>query len=309
MAASARRYGIVDIGSNTVHAVIYDVSPDGSYSKLMNRKDSAQLINYIEKNRMKKSGIERLRSLVVEFEGIFDLLGCDETDYFATSSLRHLENGASVVEQIFAQSGVSIRILDGKKEAEYDFLAFAGNTEEEDFVGADIGGGSMQLVRGSGGSLRDCACLECGCLRMYRRFVRGILPTELECERITGYISGLCDAVLDTEAFETDTLYFIGGTARAASKYLRKAEDMAGSTRKYYFTLSDLRRIRDSLVSGRSDTVSTVLGLFPERICTFVPGLIAMITICEKVGAGRICVLKDGVREGVMAEKLSTRKN
>ena len=146
MGRETKRYGIVDIGSNTVHAVVYEVREGGSRIKLMNRKDATGLINYISRNRMRKSGIERLQQLISEFKGLFGLLGCDETDYFATSSLRSIENGEAVIDSVFAATGVRIRIIDGAKEAWYDYVSFARNTGLESFVGADMGGGSVQLV-------------------------------------------------------------------------------------------------------------------------------------------------------------------
>ena len=303
MGSESRRYGIVDIGSNTVHAVVYEVDGRGGRVKLMNRKDAAQLINYISKNRMKKSGIERLEKLIAEFEGAFELLECDETDYFATSSLRNLENSRNVADSVYADTGVRIRIIDGSTEAWYDYLSFARNTGKDAFVGADIGGGSVQLVRAEDGALKNHACLECGCLRMYRRFVSGILPTDKEIKCIRDYISELYEEALGKAEFRDDIIYFMGGTARAVSKYLRNADDLIAGKRSFYFTPEDLCRILNDFRKDRKAAVELVARLFPERIGTFIPGLISMMVLCEKTGASRICVMKDGVREGVLIEK------
>lgn len=305
MGRETKRYGIVDIGSNTVHAVVYEVREGGSRIKLMNRKDATGLINYISRNRMRKSGIERLQQLISEFKGLFGLLGCDETDYFATSSLRSIENGEAVIDSVFAATGVRIRIIDGAKEAWYDYVSFARNTGLESFVGADMGGGSVQLVAAEGGRLVSHASMECGCLRLYRGFVSGILPTEREEKAVRKHVEALCDKIMGNGEYRTDTLYFMGGTSRAASKYLKNADKLVVNTRSFHFTPEDLRRIMRDIRCDRDSSVELMASLFPERISTFVPGLIAMLVLCERTGAGSICVLKDGVREGVLFEKLA----
>ena len=104
--------------------------------------------------------------------------------------------------------------------------------------------------------------------------------------------------------YRTDTLYFMGGTSRAASKYLKNADKLVVNTRSFHFTPEDLRRIMRDIRCDRDSSVELMASLFPERISTFVPGLIAMLVLCERTGAGSICVLKDGVREGVLFEKL-----
>jgi exopolyphosphatase / guanosine-5'-triphosphate,3'-diphosphate pyrophosphatase len=42
---------------------------------------------------------------------------------FATSALRHADNSAGVLSQVWAETGVGLQVLYGEDEARYTFLA------------------------------------------------------------------------------------------------------------------------------------------------------------------------------------------
>lgn len=45
------RYGLMDIGSNTIHAVIYEL--DGAkWKKVLSEKEYAEIISYVEDQRL-----------------------------------------------------------------------------------------------------------------------------------------------------------------------------------------------------------------------------------------------------------------
>ena len=42
------KYGLIDIGSNTMRAVVYQIDPDNSFRALVNEKEFAEILSYIE---------------------------------------------------------------------------------------------------------------------------------------------------------------------------------------------------------------------------------------------------------------------
>ncbi len=52
-------YGVIDIGSNTIRFVLYDVQ-DGRIRPMLNKKYTAGLAGYVKKGRMSEKGVEKL---------------------------------------------------------------------------------------------------------------------------------------------------------------------------------------------------------------------------------------------------------
>lgn len=82
-----RLIGLADIGSNTIHGVVYKLN-NGEAIKILNQKDSTELISYIYAGILSDEGIDRLCSEVKQLDDLFRLSKCNEVDFFATSALR-----------------------------------------------------------------------------------------------------------------------------------------------------------------------------------------------------------------------------
>lgn len=53
------KYSVIDIGSNTIRLIIYNVE-DGNVKKLLDKKNTAGLASYINDNTMNEKGIKNL---------------------------------------------------------------------------------------------------------------------------------------------------------------------------------------------------------------------------------------------------------
>ena len=62
-----RFIGLADIGSNTIHGVVYKVN-NGDTTKILNHKDSTELISYICAGILSDDGIDRLCAEVKQLD-------------------------------------------------------------------------------------------------------------------------------------------------------------------------------------------------------------------------------------------------
>lgn len=301
-----RFIGLADIGSNTIHGAVYKVN-GGDTTKILNHKDSTELISYICAGILSDDGIDRLCAEVKQLDDLFRLSECDEVDFFATSALRSAVNCSEVLRTVHEETGVYIRLIDGKQEARYDYVAMKKNCREKNAVGLDLGGGSLQAVLMEDGELSRSTSLDCGCLRIYNAFVKGILPTPDEIREITEHVMYLLDSDIvmksirnDMKRLEDCSTYMIGGTARAFGKFHRAVEDMSGGKRVYGVKADALQQVMDVFREDEGYSVYLTNKLFPERICTFLPGIIVFRAVTKFLGSGELRVIKDGIREGVL---------
>ena len=58
------KYGVIDIGSNTMRCVVYQIEPDNSFHALVNEKEFAEILSYVEDGVLTAEGINRLCSVL-----------------------------------------------------------------------------------------------------------------------------------------------------------------------------------------------------------------------------------------------------
>lgn len=299
-------YGLVDIGSNTIRGVVYDIKGK-KYKKMLSERDYAEIISYIMNNRLMEEGIQRLCQTITKMKLIFELVDCQEVEYFATSSLRGIANSKEVMGRIRKETGVEIRVISGEQEAYYDYISLKNYLSETRALGLDLGGGSGQLFYYEKNKLVQSASYRIGCLRLYQNLVEGLLPTKQERRQI---VKSVQDQVAQGPAFafyDMETLYVMGGTGRAMAKL---HSQLGGSNKMefpYMIPVQDFHEMKEFQETGGLSGLKMINKLFPERLCSIIPGTLAIITIAEMLGVKKIGILKEGVREGYLLENVIRR--
>jgi exopolyphosphatase/guanosine-5'-triphosphate,3'-diphosphate pyrophosphatase len=117
--------------------------------------------------------VEELIAFIQESQTFAEDMGVTELMAFATSAIREARNGADVLAQVRAATGLSIAVLSGDEEARLTFLAvrrWFGWSSGRLLV-MDIGGGSLELASGTDEEPDAAVSLELGAGRMTREFL------------------------------------------------------------------------------------------------------------------------------------------
>ena len=98
----------------------------------------------------------------------------DEWVVYATSALREAENGAEVVDQIEAETGVGINVITGLDEARLIFAAVRASVliDKPPAVCIDQGGGSLEVSVGDASGMLWATSVKLGAARLTAEFVR-----------------------------------------------------------------------------------------------------------------------------------------
>ena len=115
-------YGIVDLGSNVMLLNIFKEKNGELELILSNNRESITAI-YTENNVLTQEGINQLIMLLNEFDGIMDSNNVTVKYFFATSSLRKLDNRYEVVEDVKNAIDIDVHILSEEEEARAGFDA------------------------------------------------------------------------------------------------------------------------------------------------------------------------------------------
>ncbi|MBA3951567.1 MAG: hypothetical protein H0X57_06780 [Rubrobacter sp.] len=282
------RYSVVDVGSNTIHLLVGEVE-GGEVLPVTGEKFSARLGAGVEKTgRLEEQRLALAAEAINFFARIAALNGAPSPEVLATSAVRDAENGAELVERVGEATGLKMRLISGKEEAELGFRGALSALDErlEKVVVVDLGGGSAQLILGDkSGEIEERVSLPLGTNRTTERFVRADPPTDDELEELRGHVAGMLPGWGVGEA----PVVAVGGSARAL---LRLTRD--GLTAERLWRLSGEIRTRPSGMLAREH------GLTPERARVLPAAITTLATVIEAYGKKELTVARGGIREGTL---------
>ena len=307
-------YGIIDIGSNTIRLNIYRVEKDQPVL-LLSKKNATGLASYIIHGRMTPDGIARAAQVLNGFKSLLDEFNI-EGFAFATAALRNIDNSAEAIQELTRQTGLSIVLLPGEKEAELDFLGVTHSIPLAGGLLVDIGGASTELVVYQGKKLLKTFSMPIGSLNMYNKHVHHLIPTRSERKAIK-------QEVLDALAADNDfakKIYTnisgicgVDGTLRAASRLNNELFDLAPDNLE--INAANIKKIikllendeEDELLS--IDTLEILLKVVPDRVRTVLPGLIILHTLIKYFSIKTIQISCTGVREGYLYDHVLKKED
>ncbi len=301
------KYGVIDIGSNTMRCVVYQLEPDNSFHPVVNEKDFAEILSYVEDGVLTPEGIHRLCSVLSRMKGVIEETQCEHYSCFATASLRNINNQIQVLQEVKKATGIDIRLLSGCEEAYYDYMGLKDCIDEEKAIGFDLGGGSAQVFCYDDTGLLSGTSKELGALAMYNKFVKGLFPNSKQRAKIAKYATEQLEGSVDFGDMNRTRLYGMGGTARALAKVHRHILGRDGETMGYTLTLAEIEELDRTIGMLGMDGIKILNRVIPERLVTFIPGLIVIKTIMNFVGAEELVIVRHGVREGYMIENAILR--
>lgn len=293
MNLNSPRYGVVDVGSNTIHLLVGEVS-GGAVVPVTAEKVSARLGAGVEKSgRISDRRLEVGASAIEMFASISDLNGAPDPAVLATSAVRDAENGPALVESVRRRTGLDVRLISGEEEALLGFRgalsagSWAGISWETPALVVDLGGGSAQLILGdASGGPTDRVSLKLGTNRITERYVEHDPPSS---EELAAVRSGVLGTLPEWEIPDDAPIVAVGGSARAIVKITRD-ELTSGRLRGLAAEISD----RPSGVLAREQ------GLAPERARVLPGAAETLAAILDHFGRERLVVVRGGIREGAI---------
>ena len=209
---------IIDIGSNSVRLVVYGGTMRAPMV-LLNEKVVAQLGREIASTgRMPEDSIALAMRGIRRFALLLEDLEVDDVETVATAAVRDAENGTEFLDLVRA-AGFEPRLLSGEEEAGVSADGVIGAFPGASGVVADLGGGSLELVRIADGMSDTATSLPLGTLRLgeYRGEGEDSKPAAMR-KRL--------GAAIKRSGWGKPTgtpLYLVGGTWRALATYAMEA--------------------------------------------------------------------------------------
>ncbi|MCL1904579.1 MAG: hypothetical protein FWG19_00440 [Methanomassiliicoccaceae archaeon] len=300
-------YAVIDLGSNTIHLLIFDVDDNGDISKVLSEKEVAGLAGHVENGVLSDEGIRKACDILNKLKIIaFGFADPVNVRVFATASLRNITNRNEAVRIITEETSLMPDILEGSDEALLGFAGASQTVDMDDGLMVDIGGASTELVKFNKGKAENQASMPVGCLSLYMNCVRESVPEAHEraiIEHIVIEELLRIDWVADKKCKK---LVGIGGTVRALLKISRELNLVKDDSNEM-----EASHVKDILKMMRNhednDIYHTIYKTVPERALTIFPGLMILSTVIKQFGCETITVSGSGIRDGYLIRRVLKR--
>ncbi len=269
------RVAVVDVGSNSTRLLVADVSgarSRGGIRELDRRSQVTRLGEGVDRDgRLLDTAQARVFAVLDEYAEAIREYGCDRSVAVLTSAVRDAANGAAFLARVREDYALEARTLSGDEEARLTFLgATWGRARTEDVLVVDIGGGSTELVLGSGVHTST----QIGVVRHSERHLHHDPPTAAELEALAR------DVRAALPSGEPRAGIAVAGTpTQCAAIELGLDTYDAGRVEGHILTADGLRALLKRLAGMPLEQRGRVRGLDPARAPVIVAGVVILLEV------------------------------
>jgi len=187
------RIAAIDIGTNSLHMIVVRVRPDLSFEVIDREKEMVRLgAGGLDGRALTPEAMHAALQVLSKFRRLADSHRVDEIIAVATSATREAENGSEFLQAIVAKTGIRARVISGTEEARliHQAAVYGVGIAGDVAIVIDIGGGSVEITRGSGPNMETGRSFKLGVIRLTERFIKSDPLTPRDERKLRRYIDG-----------------------------------------------------------------------------------------------------------------------
>ena len=307
------RIAAIDIGTNSIHMIVVQVRPDRSFEVIDREKEMVRLgSGGLGGRALTESSMVAALQVLSKFRRLAESHDVDEIVAAATSAVREADNGREFLNTVRQRTSIRARVISGTEEARliYRAVVYGVDVSEGAAVVVDIGGGSVELTRGTPSKVQVAHSVKIGVIRLTEQFVRSDPLSARDERRLTKCITTETAAVVDHIVnLGFDRVIGTSGTIQSLGQLAASEEGVVGADdlRHRRISAKQLRRVRRELSSMTLAERLRIPGLDPRRADLAVAGSVLLDTLLKKLGAKELTLCDLALREGLALDYI--RKN
>src|SRR5262252_7109722 len=307
------RIAAIDIGTNSLHMIVVRVRPDLSFEVIDREKEMVRLgAGGLDGRALTPEAMHAGLQVLSKFRRLADSHRVDEIIAVATSATREAENGSDFLQAIVEKTGIRARVISGTEEARmiHQAAVYGVGLAGDVAIVIDIGGGSVEITRGSGPNMESGRSFKLGVIRLTERFVKSDPLTPRDERKLRRYIDGELGkyvSQLVREGF--DRVIGTSGTIQSLGAVALAERGWSSTTlRNRRISAKLLRRAQKQLVARDIQERLRVPGLEPRRADLAVAGAILLDEVLRRLGATDITLCDLSLREGLVLDYIARHR-
>lgn len=308
----ACRLAAIDIGSNSVRLLVAEALRGGTYRILDEEREPTRLGKSVStKGRLDAEAMDRTIQALDTFKKIAAGFQVTSLRTIATCAVREARNGPDFCRRVRERVGLEVEVISGEREAQ---LAFSSVQRAFDLTGrnvivADIGGGSTEIVFGTGNLVEAIFSTPLGAVRLTEQFGLGESASVEDFQqgviRLEQAIAECLKKQTTKPLFAPHFLVGCGGTFTTLAELLMAAKretdvPVAG----YRASHAEVRHLLDRLRKIPLRARRGLAGMTPDRADIIIAGLSIIDALMKRFRVNTLLVHTRGVRDGLVREMI-----
>jgi exopolyphosphatase/guanosine-5'-triphosphate,3'-diphosphate pyrophosphatase len=291
--SASRRHAVVDLGSNSVRLVVFD-GVRRNPLPIFNEKAVLRLGRGLESTGLlNEEGVAQALVVMARYRAVAHAMKADPFEILATAAVRDAHNGPAfmaALRQILP--GVTMRIVSGEEEAALSADGVLCGIPQADGILADIGGGSLELVRLQNGAAYGARTLSLGVLRLAERADGDLVRARAIAETDLATVPWLAEAT-------GGDLYIVGGAWRALARiHIAQTGYPLNILHHYTIRREEARDLTAMISSIGRKGLERLPGVPRRRIDDLPIAAVVLRRVLRATGARRVVFSANGLREG-----------
>jgi exopolyphosphatase/guanosine-5'-triphosphate,3'-diphosphate pyrophosphatase len=295
---------VIDIGTNSTLMLIASIE-SGKVITLGQWAETTRLgRDLVRTGRIGEAGCHDTLQTLRKFQEIAREY-TDRIHPVGTQVFRAASNRDQIIRQIQSQTGLSVEVLTEIQEATYGFRGVLTGIQADEILVFDVGGGSVELIRGGRNRPSAVTSLPMGAVSLTERYFTHDPPDPAERRALKAAFESSIQKVWLNHLRAALPWVCIGGTGTtlAACRIGMKVYD-ASRLDHFYLSRGDLRVLLDELIQMDLQRRRAYLQIDPGRADIIIAGSLIIETLLE-LGAKEKCRISDrGLRYGIASREL-----
>ena len=308
-----KRIAAIDLGTNSFHAVLVDIYPDGSFRTVNKLKEMVSLAEKGLEDRLSRQAMDRGLEALKRIKFLCDSHNVENILAYATSAIREAKNGGDFIKEAGDEIGIRIRAISGKMEADMIGLAIKHNVviEDEMVLMIDIGGGSVEFIIGNRDDFVYYNSLKLGVARMAATFVDSDPIKKNNVHKLKDhYKDKLAEVVKLAKEHGVKTIIGSSGTMENIAEMVAGRNDITAKR-----TLNELNFESDSFLDFYKEFIKLdkkgrlkEKKLEEKRVDIINPGMVLLKYLVNKCDIENIKISEGALREGMILNYIEQKK-
>ncbi|UZN04324.1 Ppx/GppA phosphatase family protein [Cellulomonas sp. S1-8] len=285
------RVAAIDCGTNSIRLLVADVDPvAGTLVDLERTNEVVRLGQGVDRTGLlAPEALARTLDVARRYHEVCERLGVEQVRFVATSATRDARNRDEFVAGVRAALGVDPEVVAGDEEARLSFRGATGvlaSRFDGPFLVVDLGGGSTELVLGTGAP-EAAVSMDVGSVRLTERHLHDDPPTAAQVAAADADVQAALDAAAAVVPLgRTVTLVGLAGSvttltahALGLERYDRDRIDGA------VLAVDDVLAACDDMLARTAEQRAAMPYLHPGRVDVIGAGALVWRDVVRRVRA------------------------
>lgn len=295
-----RRVGAIDLGTNSTRLLIADVEEGRLVREIDRRLTITRLGQGVDARRaLLAKAVQRVHAALADYRVAAERQGAERVLAIATSAVRDAANGEAFLHRIEQEFGFRTRLLSGDEEA---LLTFRGVQADRvlppETLVLDVGGGSTELVLGSGTQVGFHLSLDLGCVRLTERFLAGDPRSEEEVARARAQIRVELERQVPANVRPERVVGVAGTVTTLAALDLGLESDTPRLVHGHLLTAAAIETQLAHLLPRTVSQLSRTRGIHPDRAPVLLGGILVVAETLAFFGLAGVRVSAHDILDG-----------